>query len=115
MILRALDELTPSQPPCDFYGAESMFHKTYNFSWFTFRHLAFDFGLRKKQIDSGVGFERSTYPSVVLEVGDSESLAQLRIDAKFWLEDLPKVCQFLPWLPPLTGTFSGPTCDAYLD
>jgi hypothetical protein len=96
MIVGALAELTPSHPPCAFFGARSTFHKTYNFSWFTFRHSAFDFGLRKKQIDSGVGFERSTYPGVVLEVGDSESLTQLKIDAKFWLEDLPKVCQFLP-------------------
>lgn len=52
---------------------------------------AFDLGPRKKEADSGVRPSDSPLPSVVLEVGDSESLAQLRIDAKLWLELMPEV------------------------
>jgi len=46
----------------------------------------FDLGTRKKQPDSGVRPSGSDYPSVVLEVGSSESLGQLYIDAQLWLE-----------------------------
>jgi len=35
----------------------------------------------------------------VLEVGDSESLAQLKIDARLWLEHMTEVRQLLPLLP----------------
>jgi len=44
-----------------------------------------------KQPDSSVRHFGSSYPSIVLEVGDSESFALLKIDAKFWLEGLPQV------------------------
>ena len=40
----------------------------------------------KKQPDGGVRPTGSVYPSVVLEVGSSESLGQLRLDAQLWLE-----------------------------
>jgi len=73
-----------------------MFHRTHNSSGFTFLHPAFDFKPGKKQPDSGLGHFGSRYLSIVLEVGDSDSLAQLEIDAKFWLEGPPQVCPFLP-------------------
>jgi hypothetical protein len=40
----------------------------------------------KKQTDGGVRPTASNDPSVVLEVGSSESLDQLRCDAHLWLE-----------------------------
>jgi hypothetical protein len=39
-----------------------------------------------KEPDSGVRPMTSLLPTVILEVGDSDSLTQLRIDAKLWLE-----------------------------
>src|SRR5258708_1477959 len=39
-----------------------------------------------KEPDTGIRPMTSSIPTVVLEIGDSESLTQLRIDAKFWLE-----------------------------
>ncbi|KAF8351356.1 hypothetical protein F5887DRAFT_1058236 [Amanita rubescens] len=52
---------------------------------------SFEFGLRMKQADSGIRPAQSRLPSIVLEVGDSESLMQLKIDARLWLEDMPEV------------------------
>jgi hypothetical protein len=52
---------------------------------------AFDLGPGKKEADGGVRPSGSPLPSVVLEVGDSESLQQLRIDARCWLEHIPEV------------------------
>jgi hypothetical protein len=48
-----------------------------------------------KQPDSAMSPEGSHFPSIVLEVGDSESMTQLKIDAKLWIEDMPEVSQFL--------------------
>ncbi|KAF8227865.1 hypothetical protein L208DRAFT_1424622 [Tricholoma matsutake] len=56
----------------------------------------FQLGLRKKQADAGVRPTTSHLPSIVLEVGDSESLAQLKIDSRLWLEHMHEVSQFLP-------------------
>jgi len=91
-------------PGLRFFASKGTLHRTHNFSGFTFLHPAFDFDLGKKQPASGVGHLGSRYPTVVLEVGDSESLAQLKIDAKSWLEGPPQVCQFLPLSPPLNRT-----------
>lgn len=65
---------------------------------FTFLLPAFQLGLRKKQADvSVVPYPNpSGCPSIVLEVGSSESLGQLKIDAHRWLEDMPEVCHLRP-------------------
>jgi hypothetical protein len=49
---------------------------------------AYELGLRKKQPDDGIQplFNPSGLPSIVVEVGSSESLNQLKIDARLWLE-----------------------------
>jgi len=77
-LLIALVQLTPPAHPvplgCRFVGATT-----------------FQVGLRKKQADSAVRSVLSHLPSVVLEVGDSESLTHLKIDAKLWLEHMPEV------------------------
>lgn len=52
---------------------------------------AIHLGPRQKQADAGIGPAPGN-PSVVLEVGDSESLALLKIDAQLWLELRPEVC-----------------------
>jgi hypothetical protein len=44
-----------------------------------------------KEPDNGVRPLTSSYPTVVLEVGDSETLTQLRIDARHWLEYMHEV------------------------
>jgi len=46
----------------------------------------FVLGPKRKQPDSGVRPTGSNYPTVVLEVGSSESLGQLYLDAQLWLE-----------------------------
>ncbi|KAF5384186.1 hypothetical protein D9615_003258 [Tricholomella constricta] len=53
----------------------------------------FQLGPRKKQADAAVRptVSDSRLPSVVLEVGSSESLTQLEIDAKLWLEHTQEV------------------------
>jgi len=51
-----------------------------------------DLGPRKKQADASIEpLTLPSCPSVVLEVGTSESLTQLRIDARLWLEHIPLV------------------------
>jgi hypothetical protein len=53
----------------------------------------FQLGSRKKQADAGVEPDPnpSGLPSIVLEVGSSESLTQLKIDARLWLEHVPEI------------------------
>jgi hypothetical protein len=51
----------------------------------------FQLGRRQKQADAGFRPTLSRLPSIILEVGDSESLTQLKIDAKLWLEHMPEV------------------------
>jgi len=58
---------------------------------FTFLSPAFQLGPRKKQPDAGIRPIPSDLPSIVLEVGDSESLTQLKVDARLWLEHMPEV------------------------
>ena len=53
--------------------------------------LAIHLGPRQKEADAAIG-PAPGHPSVVLEVGDSESLTQLKIDARLWLEQIPEVC-----------------------
>lgn len=55
--------------------------------------LAYQLGTKKKQADSGIepAPNPSGFPSIVLEVGSSESLTQLIVDAKLWLEHMPEV------------------------
>jgi len=52
--------------------------------------VAINLGPRQKQADAAIG-PGPGHPSVVLEVGDSESLTQLKIDARLWLERIPEV------------------------
>ena len=68
--------------------------------------------MRKKQPDSGVRSSGSNYPSVVLEVGSSESLAQLYTDAQLWLECTDDV-RFLPLFFILSSVCSGTACCPY--
>ena len=49
------------------------------------------------ELDGGVGHD-PTKPSVIFEVGDSESLTQLEIDMKFWFQDVPEVRPFLSFV-----------------
>jgi hypothetical protein len=53
----------------------------------------FQVGLNRKEADSSIRpiAAMSRFPSVVLEVGDSESLAQLKIDARLWIEHVAEV------------------------
>lgn len=67
-------------------------------SGFSLLPPAFQLGSRKKQADAGVRPTTSHLPSIVLKVGDSESLAQLKIDSRLWLEHMHEVSQFLPLL-----------------
>ena len=59
----------------------------YNLSLSLSSFLAFVLGQRK-EADAGVRptASDSALPSVVLEVGSLESITQLKIDAKLWLE-----------------------------
>jgi len=66
---------------------------------------AFQVGLKKKQADACILPDQSDYPSIVLEVGDSECLGQLKIDAKLWIEHVPEVCQSYHLLPPTSWNF----------
>ncbi|KAF5371941.1 hypothetical protein D9615_008081 [Tricholomella constricta] len=51
----------------------------------------FQLGQRKKEGDSTFRPDDTLPgPSIVLEVGDSESLSQLKIDARLWLEHMPE-------------------------
>ncbi|KAF8349312.1 hypothetical protein F5887DRAFT_878335 [Amanita rubescens] len=75
----ALTELTP--PPHTFMAPGCAACGT----------TTFELGPRQKQADAGIRPIPSRLPSVVLEVGDSESLTQLKIDAKLWLEHMPEV------------------------
>ena len=61
---------------------------------------AFDLGPRK-EADGGIRPSGSLLPSVVLEVGDSESLRQLRMDARLWLERIPQVTISSEYLVPI--------------
>ena len=47
----------------------------------------------------------SDLPSIILEVGSSESLTQLKIDASLWLETAVEVSWFLPSLPIIHQNF----------
>ena len=88
-------------PGCMDIGSTSMLDGTHNSSLgFTFLPPAFQLWSRKKQADAGVAPvpNPSGLPSVVLEVGDSESLKQLKIDARLWFETVFDVSQFLPSL-----------------
>ena len=48
-----------------------------------------------KQADGGIRSTASNRPGVVLEVGVSEGMGQLKVDAKRWLEHMAEVSQFL--------------------
>lgn len=80
----------PFAPGCVPIGATSTFDRTDAKLLLTLSP-AFDLEQKKKQADSGVRLTTSDYPSIVLEVGNSESLTQLQTDAKLWLEDFVDV------------------------
>lgn len=48
-------------------------------------------GSRKKEADDGIRPLSSLNPSILFEIGSSETSKQLRIDAKLWVEHLPEV------------------------
>lgn len=97
----ALAQLTP--PPhdigCSGTGAPSMFNyvryiQLYDNLSSPFIPLpAYRLGSRQKQADAGIepDFNPPQLPSIVVEVGNSESLTQLKIDAKLWLEHSAEV------------------------
>jgi hypothetical protein len=73
---------------------------------------AFVLGPKRKQADSGVRPTGSNYPTVVLEVGSSESLGQLHLDAQLWLERTDDV-RLLPLDSTLSSASSGKPCRPY--
>lgn len=84
---QALRDLLPhphptAAPGCDFTAASEQ-----------------KLGQRKKEPDSGIVPIGSKRPSVVIEVGSSESITQLKIDAHLWLEHMPEVSQLSSPLP----------------
>jgi hypothetical protein len=80
-------------PGCAHIGATSTFDRTHNLSLGLSSFLAFELGQRLKEADAGIRptASNSDLPSVVLEVGSSESLSQLKIDAMLWLEHTQEV------------------------
>jgi hypothetical protein len=60
---------------------------------FTFLLPAIQLKSRQKQADASIAPYPNPpgCPSIVLEVGSSESLTQLKIDARLWIEDMPEV------------------------
>ena len=89
----------PSSPPgCKSVGATSTFNRMHNLSvgLSLFPQLS-DLDPKMKEADTGVRptLSQSRLPSVVLEVGDSESLSQLRVDGRLWIEHTQKVSSFL--------------------
>ena len=70
-----------------------------------------------KEADAGVRptLSDSRLPSVVLEVGDSESLMQLKIDARLWIEHTQEVCLFFFPSNSLTRTSSGTASHPYFN
>jgi len=107
----------PSSPPgCGNVGATSTFDRTHNLSLGLSSFLAFELGRRLKEADAGVWptASNSDLPSVVLEVGSSESLTQLKIDARLWLEHTQEVSQFFS-CDSLTRPSSGTTGHPYFN
>jgi len=95
----------PGTPGCEPVGSTGTF-RAFNLSFcLPVLPSAFDLGQRKKQPDSGVRPTGSDYPSVVLEVGSSESLGQLCIDARLWIEHMDDVRFLLLYSHPLIGFF----------
>ena len=76
--------------------------------WFL---LAYQLGRRKKQADATVRptASASIFPSVVVEVGCSESIGQLRIDMGLWIEDCHEVSHFYLFHNLFSGAFLGAT------
>ena len=84
-------------PGCEPIGATGMFFQE-NLSWVYLSISGYRLGRREKQPDAGFQPTNSDYPSIVLEVGCSESIRQLTIDARLWLEHLPDVSQLLSFI-----------------
>lgn len=112
-----LNKLTSSppqgEPPgCEPTGSISAFNKLpFELYFFTRLTPAFDIGPRKKQPDGGVCPTGFDYPSVVLEVGSSESLSQLHIDAQLWIEHTNYVrFRSLFFFPPRLSSTGEPCC-----
>ena len=95
LVLSTATPHPPRPPGCENIGATSMFQfdRTHNLSLSLSSFLAFKLGNRMKEADAGVRptASDSDLPSVVLEVGSSESITQLKIDAKHWLEHTQEV------------------------
>lgn len=106
----------PRPPGCANVGATSTFDRTHNLSLGLSSFLAFELGRRMKEADAGVRptASDSDLPSVVLEVGSSESLTQLKVDAKLWLKHTQEVSRFFA-CNSLTRPSSGTTGHPYLN
>lgn len=106
----------PKPPGCTHIGATSTFDRIHNLSLGLSSFLAFELGRRLKEADAGMWptASDSDLPSVVLEVGSSESLTQLKIDAKLWLEHTPEVSRFFS-CNSLTRPSSGTTGHPYFN
>jgi hypothetical protein len=96
LVLLTVPPHPPRPPGCRNVGATSTFDGTPNLSLRLSSFLAFELERGMKEADAGVQptASDSDLPSVVLEVGSSESLAQLKIDARLWLEHTQEVSQF---------------------
>ena len=79
------------------------------FGLITLLSAAYQLGARKKQADAAIVPipNPSGRPSIVLEVGSSESLTQLKIDASLWLEEMPEASKSCLYCHLLTGLSSG--------
>jgi len=112
----ALNNLThtpqPTPPGCFAVGDAC----TYNYMLHLALHsplVAINLGPCQKQADAAIG-PAPGHPSVVLEVGDSESLTQLKIDVRLWLERT-EVCLDSPCLFCILTMLSGSISVPYLD
>jgi hypothetical protein len=71
-------------------GGASKFHRTLKLNHF-YLPPAFQLGARKMEADASITPSLSRLPSIVLEVGDSGSITQLKTDAMHWIEDADEV------------------------
>jgi hypothetical protein len=103
MLSVALTQLTapphPLVPPgCLGMGHTSMFAwYLYFMSGLIYLSLAYQLGQFRKEADAGIQPNDSNFPSIIVEVGDSESLGLLKFDAHCWLENMHDVRQSFPF------------------
>lgn len=95
LLPRALSQLTPDFA-CSGVGSTSKSDQLYYLCSQLSFFLGYRLGSREKEADAGIEPHPnpSNLPSIVMEVGVSETLTQLRHDARHWLENSDQVfCQ----------------------